>query len=118
MENYWTQKRKYMRVECRVPIEVIEPVRTKMETINLSLGGAFCASPVRMPSGVQITCIIRARDHNTVRQDLQVSALIRRSQVKGNDGPRHMVALEFVEVPVIAQSTLKRFLETLTGIDL
>ena len=118
MGNHWTQKRKYMRVECRVPIDVIEPVRTKMETINLSLGGAFCASPVRLSSRAQLTCIIRARDHKSVRQDLQVSALIRRSQVKRNDQSRHMVALEFVDVPVIAQSTLKTFLETLAGIDL
>jgi len=118
VENYWTQRRKHMRVECRVPIEVIEPVRTKMETINLSLGGAFCSSPVRMPRGVQLTCIIRARDHKTVRQDLQVNALIRRSQVKENGESRHMVALEFVEFPVIAQSTLKKFLETLAGVDL
>ncbi len=118
MESDWTQKRKYMRVECRVPIEVIEPVRTRMETLNLSLGGAFCDSPVSMSSGLQLTCIIRARGYKMVRQDLQVSALIRRSKQKENGESGHRVAIQFVEVPVIAQSTLKTFLETLAGINL
>lgn len=115
MQADWTQRRRHMRVFCRVPIELIEPVRARLETVNLSVGGAYCFSPVRLSSGVRVTCLIRARSRRQVREDLQLDALVRRSQEEGDGAPRHMLALQFVEVPNPAESTLKTFLETIAG---
>jgi hypothetical protein len=107
-----------MRVQCTIPIEVIEPVRAKLETMNLSVGGAFCTSPVHLSSGVRVTCVIRARSRKQSREDVQISALIRRSLEEGNGQPRHLLALQFVEVPMLAESSLKNFLEGITGIEI
>ena len=116
MDSHIEQRRKHMRVQCQVPIEVIEPVNARLETVNLSLGGAYCSSTVPLSSGVKITCMIRARYGPRAREDLQVDALICRSLLEEHDDKRQMVALQFLDIPAPAENRLKNILEKITGV--